>query len=59
MTRSNPLLHLSAVDRALAAFREDPSEENRARLLTAQQDHMTSYYQERSVEYIERTRGAR
>jgi hypothetical protein len=45
-----------ALDRAVIAYREDPTEANRLRLLAAQAAHTEAFYREQSDEFIERTR---
>lgn len=44
------------LDAAVLAYREDPSEENRQRLLAAQREHNDDFMREQTGAYIERTK---
>jgi hypothetical protein len=43
------------LDAALMAFREDPSDANRARLMAAQQLHVDDFFAEQTGEFMQRT----
>jgi hypothetical protein len=43
-----------ALDAAILAYRADPSEENRARLMALQRAHVDHFYREMSAEYVSR-----
>lgn len=45
----------SHLDELIRAYREDPTPENKQRLLEAQRANSTAFMRNRSVEYIERT----
>jgi hypothetical protein len=45
------------LDRAVAAYREDPTDANRARLDAAQRAHVIAFYAELTGEFIARTSG--
>jgi hypothetical protein len=47
---------MSELDRAVLAFRENPSEMNRRRLERVQAEHVGRFHRDRAVEYIERTK---
>ena len=44
------------LDEAIVAYRENPTEETRRRLLALQQSHTTSFFKSQTVDYIKRTR---
>lgn len=44
------------LDAAVLAYREEPTHENRERLLAAQREHNEAFLREQTGEYIERTR---
>jgi hypothetical protein len=45
------------LERAIIAYREDPTEANRARLLAAQSAHVNDFYAEQAREFVGRTSG--
>lgn len=46
----------SEMDNAIDAYRADPTEENRARLMAAQEAHVNNFYRARATEYVARCR---
>lgn len=43
------------LDEAVLAYREDPTEANKQRLLALQEQHVTDFYREQADEFIRRT----
>jgi hypothetical protein len=44
-----------ALNRAILAYRENPTPENRAALLAAQSAHVNHFYAEQAAEFVRRT----
>jgi hypothetical protein len=47
---------MNALDRAILAYRENPTEANRAAAMAAQRAHTNEFHRSQAAEFIQRTR---